>query len=166
MDKAADKGNTEPMSSGDLSSYQIGELMEQTRQLAADFRISTGKTLPVGGEIALYDASRLLGLGEPDTPTAGIDLQSSDSSTRFQVKSRALFSGAKSAPRLGSINPNGNWTHLLLVLMNESYQTTHLYTLELKVALSEANIGGKNAMTVAKFKVIGDCIWSQECVAP
>ena len=154
------------MSSGDLSSYQISELMEQTRQLAADYRNSTGKTLPVGGEIALYDAARLLELNEPAQPMAGIDLMSSDQSYRYQVKSRALFSGAKSAPRLGSINPNGDWTHILLVLMNESYDTTHLYTLSREVALSEANVGGKNAMTVAKFKVIGDCIWSQECVAP
>ena len=54
---------------------------------------------------------------------------------------------------------------LLLVLMNESYQTTHLYTLSRDTALAEAKLGGKNAMTVAKFKVIGECIWSSDVPA-
>lgn len=153
------------MNSGDLSNYHIGELMEQTRSLAADYRASTGKTLPVGGEIALYDAARLLELNEPASPLAGVDLLNQDQSQRFQVKSRAMFAGAKSAPRLGSINPNGDWTHILLVLMNESYQTTHLYTLSRDTALAEAKLGGKNAMTVAKFKVIGECIWSSDVPA-
>ncbi len=153
------------MNSGDVSSYHIGELMEQTRSLAADYRASTGKALPVGGEIAMYDAARLLRLLEPAEPLAGVDLLTEDQHARYQVKSRAMFAGAKSAPRLGSINPNGNWTHILLVLMNESYQTTHLYTLNRETALSEAKVGGKNAMTVAKFKVIGECIWSAEAIA-
>lgn len=153
------------MTAGDLSNYKISELMEQTRTLAAEYRASTGKALPVGGEIAMYDASRLLSLLEPTTQVAGIDLVSQDQNQRFQVKSRAMFAGAKSAPRLGSINPNGDWTHILLVLMNESYQTTHLYTLDRETALSEAKLGGKNAMTVAKFKVIGECIWGAEAIA-
>lgn len=145
--------------------YKIDLLMEQARQLASDFRESTGKSLPVGSEIALYDAARLLNLHEVAEGVAGIDLVSADQNLRFQIKSRALFGGAKSAPRIGSINAAGDWTHVLLVLMNESYATTHLYALNRETALDQIQQSKKNAMTVAKFKVLGECVWqAQEVV--
>ena len=146
--------------------YKIDLLMEQARQLAADFRESTGKSLPVGSEIALYDAARLLGLNEVAADIAGIDLVSDDQHLRYQVKSRALFGGAKSAPRVGSINPAGEWTHVLLVLMNDSYQTTHLYALDRATALEHIQSSKKNAMTVAKFKVLGECVWQAQETVP
>lgn len=141
--------------------YQHGLLIDQTRKLAADYRASTGKTLPVGPEIALYDAATTLGLFEPEAPMQGVDLVSETQEFRFQLKSRALFGGAKSAPRLGSINKNGDWTHVLLVLLNEAYETTHLYALDKSTALSELS-RSKNPMTVAKFKVLGDCLWEYD----
>ena len=36
--------------------------MSETRRLASEYRRATGKPLAVSGEIARYDASRLLGL--------------------------------------------------------------------------------------------------------
>lgn len=143
------------------SPYDIDLLIEQTRQLAADYRSSTGKALPVGAEIALHDAARLLNLVEPAEPVAGIDLQSPDQSVRYQLKSRAIFAASKSTPRLGTINKNGDWTDVLLVLMNDSYETTHLYALD-KARVIEELQGNKSAMTVAKFKVLGECVWSRE----
>lgn len=140
--------------------YKIDVLMEQARSLAADFRLSTGKTLPVSAEIALYDASRILGLAATQEPTLGIDLIDANADFRFQIKSRVIFPGAKSAPRIGAINAAGDWTHVLLVIMDEHYSTTELYALDRKTALDQVASLKKNAMTVAKFKVLGECLWS------
>lgn len=140
--------------------YKIDLLMEQARSLAADFRLSTGKTLPVGSEIALYDAGRLLGLQTVPEGIAGIDLVDPNQSCRYQVKSRVIFPGAKSAPRIGAINRAGDWTHVLLVVMNEAYDTVELHALDRDTALNEIEKLKKNAMTVAKFKVLGQCLWS------
>ena len=142
------------------SPYKIDLLMEQARSLAADFRSSTGKTLPVSAEIALYDAARLLSLQPVDESVAGIDLTDANDEFRFQVKSRVIFPGAKSAPRIGAINTSGEWTHVLLVIMNEAYEATELFALDRESALTEVSGGKKNAMTVAKFKVLGECLWS------
>ena len=147
--------------SGASNLYQLGLLIDQTRSLAADYRASTGKALPVGPEIALYDAATTLDLVEPSEPLQGIDLVSKDNERRFQLKSRALFGGAKSAPRIGSINKAGDWTHVLLVLMNADYETTHLFSLEKSIALKELS-ASKNPMTVAKFKVLAQCLWENE----
>ena len=43
--------------------YSVDVLMQQARQLAANYRRATGKTMPgVSNEISVYDAIRLLHL--------------------------------------------------------------------------------------------------------
>jgi hypothetical protein len=42
----------------------IDKLMAEARRLAVEYRQTTGKTLPVTSEIAVYDAIRLLNLDQ------------------------------------------------------------------------------------------------------
>ena len=53
--------------------YSIDLLMQQTRQLAARYRQTTGNTLPVTGEIARSDVAKALNLTLSDELTMGYD---------------------------------------------------------------------------------------------
>ena len=45
-----------------MAVYKLDKLMAETRRLAAEYRRSTGSTLPVSAELAKFDAISLLGL--------------------------------------------------------------------------------------------------------
>jgi len=47
--------------------------MQQTRQLAARYRQTTGNTLPITGEIAHFDVAKALNLSLSDDLTLGYD---------------------------------------------------------------------------------------------
>jgi hypothetical protein len=53
--------------------YSIDLLMQQTRQLAARYRQTTGNTLPVTGKIARFDVAKALNLTLSDDLTLGYD---------------------------------------------------------------------------------------------
>ena len=151
------------------NTYSVNMLMEQARTLAANYRKTTGKTLAgVSGELAVYDAIRLLKLCSVDdnlpyeaigTENAG-DLEND----RIQIKGRTLFSDSKSSPRIGQIKTSEHWDSVVLVLMNDDYEPFEIYgidreSLEENAASKDSNRGKRGAMTVARFKKIATMIW-------
>ena len=104
-----------------MTIYSIDKLITETRRLAAEFRRSTGQALPVSGEIARYDAARLLGLTLCDQRTGGVDAigNGQREGQRIQIKSRVITTEKKSGARIGQLNPNGEWDTVLLVIMDQ-----------------------------------------------
>jgi hypothetical protein len=148
--------------------YSIDKLIAETRRLAAEFRRSTGQTLPVSGEIARYDAARILGLTLCEQRTGGIDAigNGDREGQRIQVKSRVITQDKKSGARIGQLNPNGDWDTVLLVIMDQDYEPCEIYEAtreEIQEAMSDSSRrSSRGALSVAKFKIISWLVWTRE----
>ncbi len=145
-----------------MSIYDFESLMTQTRRLASQYRESTGQSLPVTVELARFDAITLLGLKESD-PSVCEGLRVEDGVKKLiQIKGRVIYPGGKSRQRVGQLNIKAPWDYTALVIYNPDYLPVAIYeasreVLEPIIAESEGNKRG--AMTVAKFKAIGELIW-------
>ena len=107
--------------------------------MAAEYRRSTGSTLPVGPELAKFDAIRLLGLEAAPEAEQAIDAIAEQSGVveKIQIKGRVEFNEGKSRSRVGQLNIEANWDKTLLVLMNADYQPVEIHSLT-RQALEDA----------------------------
>ena len=147
-----------------MGTYDVDKLMTEARRLAADYHKATGQTLPLTNEIARHDAMRLLNLVAPEQLIAGVDAigQGEQSSERYQIKGRVMFAESKTRARVGQLNMDGQWTRVVLVLLNEDYQPVELIEVtrpDIHNALQSIKPNKRGAMTVAKFKAIGKTVW-------
>lgn len=151
-----------------MTIYSIDKLITETRRLAAEFRRSTGQALPVSGEIARYDAARILGLTLCEQRAGGIDAigNGDREGQRIQVKSRVIAQDKKSGARIGQLNPNGDWDTILLVIMDQDYEPCEIYEAtreEVQEAMSKSSSrSSRGALSVAKFKIISWLVWTRE----
>jgi len=150
--------------------YSIDKLMHETRQLAAKYRMTTGTTLPVTGEIARFDVAKALNLQLIADLTQGFDANGlgERAGVRFLIKGRVIFEDSRSTPRIGHINPDGRWDNVVMVLFDDDYLPVEMYEAssdDIKTAhkAKQANQNKKRAaMSVAQFKIIGKLVWTQE----
>ncbi|MBF0254941.1 MAG: hypothetical protein HQL47_00450 [Gammaproteobacteria bacterium] len=149
--------------------YAAKELIAQARRLAADYRRTVGRPLPgISNEIAEYDAISLLGLQSVDDKSQGYDAIDLGNGERIQIKSRTLFDESKnSSARIGQLKMNQEWDAVMLVLMDEDYQPVEIYQasradLEEYVSQASASRAKRGALSVARFKIIGELRWTRE----
>lgn len=152
-----------------MSLYSIDKLIEETRRLAAEFRRTTGTMLPVSAEIARYDVSHHLKLTLSDRRSKGFDAIGRDEreGLRVQIKSRVIGDSVKPGHRIGQLNPEGEWDLVILSLMDNDFEPLEMYQAtreEVLQALSKTsnNRGKRGAVSVAKFKVISQLVWTKE----
>ncbi|PWK49982.1 hypothetical protein [Pleionea mediterranea] len=147
-----------------MSIYDFEQLMSQTRQLASQYREATGQSLPVTVELARFDAITLLGLTElSDTETEALLIEN-DQEKRVQIKGRVIFPGGKSRQRVGQLNLQSEWDYTLLVIYDADYQPSAIYRLAREIAeqeMASQTTNKRGAMTVAKFKAIGESVWER-----
>jgi len=80
----------------------------------------------------------------------------------------AIFDERKSGHRIGQLKLNQDWDSVLLVLMNEDFETVEIYeaTREDIAACMEETGGSRRsrrgALSVARFRIIGRLLWSKE----
>lgn len=145
--------------------YAAEKLIAQARQLAAEYRRTMGKPLPgISNEIAEHDAVRLLALEPKASAEAGWDAVDPENGHRIQIKSRTIFDESKSGQRIGQLKMNQDWDAVVLVLMDEEYEPYEIYRalredLETFVDASSSNRSKRGAMSVARFKIIGELVW-------
>ena len=135
--------------------------MEKTRQIALEFRETTGQSLPITSELARYDIARLLELQLPDETSQQTDILTGDK--QFLVKGRVIFDPTKSGYKVGSVNMNIDWASMLLILYNNLYQPESIYDIS-RIALIEhfesQTKKQKPSLSIAKCKAIGQQVWS------
>ncbi len=152
------------------AAYSMDALIAQTRRLAAEFRALTGKPLPVSGEIAQYDACRLLNLKPASPGTGGYDAIGLEhrAGQRIQIKGRVVSQEGRIAHRIGQLKIDQNWDILMLVLMDEQFLPSLIYEAKravIEAYLSDAEGRSRNrrgVMSVARFKNIAQLVWSRE----
>jgi len=150
--------------------YSVDKLIEQARQLAADFKQMTGKPLPgVSNEIAEHDAVKFLGLELCDDRTQGFDAKRALTSTgpqHVQIKARTIFNDNYRGQRLGQLKLDKEWDSVVLVLMNEHYQPFEILEARREVIVENINDNSnrmkRGAMSVAKFRNIATLVWTLE----
>lgn len=166
--------------------YSVDKLMTEARRLAVEYRRATGRALAIGGELAKHDAIRLLQLTPAPPDTVGYDAigpsirpdedearldpgrEPADSSCRYQIKGRAMSATGKGGERIGQIRTDQPWDRLLLVLMDDEMEPFEIHeaTREAVLAAFESAAGSKRGkrgpMSVARFKYIGELVWSAE----
>jgi hypothetical protein len=145
--------------------YAAEKLIAQARQLAADYRRTMGKPLPgVSNEIAEHDAVRLLGLEPAGGSEVGWDAVAPETGLRIQIKSRTIFDESKGGQRIGQLKMGHPWDAVLLVLMDENYEPYEIYQamrddLAEYADASSSSRAKRGAMSVARFKVLGELVW-------
>lgn len=144
----------------DLS--DIVDLLRQIKALAVRYYDTTGRPLGVTGEIAEYEATRILRLELAAVRQHGWDAtrQSAVGVDRLQIKGRRL-----PATRVPSLSLEREWDTALLVLLDEGYNAVAIHEAS-RAAVEEALLApGSRArnergqMSIGKFKAIGSQVW-------
>lgn len=153
-----------------MSIYSVDKLMSEARRLAAEYRKATGQPLAISGEIATHDAIRLLGLEAAPASQGGYDALGREGEwkgLRIQIKGRAVFDERKGGQRIGQLKLDKEWDRVVLVLMDEEFEPFELWAadrdaIEEALAEAESKRNKRGAMSVAKFKAIGQLVWTRE----
>jgi hypothetical protein len=147
---------------------EVLEILHEAKRLARRYHELTGKPLGVTGEVAEYEAHRILGVDLAAARNAGYDATEHDSAGRLrklQIKGRCVLPGAKSSQRVGRIDVKKEFDVVLLVLLDDHLDTTAIYEApraEVLKALTEPGSLARNergALSVSKFEAIGKLRW-------
>lgn len=142
------------------------KILRDAKRLARRYRAVTGKPLGITGEVAEYEAARILGVQLTPARNAGYAIEKAKGRThRLQIKGRCLLPRCKPSQRLGSIDVKKKWDAVLLVLLDENFDATEIHEANRRaVAAALAAPGSKarnerGALAVSKFKAIGKLRW-------
>jgi hypothetical protein len=134
---------------------------------AKKYRQLTGKPMGITGEVAEYEASRLLGIRLTSARQPGYDAVDEWSGTlrRLQIKGRCLPANAGAAQRLGSIRLAHDWDAVLMVLLDEALEAVEIWEADRPAIVDALTAPGskarneRGALDVRKFESIGRLRW-------
>ena len=146
------------------------EILREAKKLAQKYRALTGKPLGITGEVAEYEAARILGVELTPARQAGYDAieKHNGSLRRLQIKGRCVLENCKPGQRLGSIDITKDWDSVLLVLLDEKFEAFEILEApraEVVAALAAPGSKARNergALSMSKFKSIGSVRWRRE----
>jgi hypothetical protein len=150
-----------------LDLEKVGQLLEQAKEVAREYRSITGRPLGITAEVAGYEAARLLQLSLCSEHQADYDATGPDGK-RYQIKGRVIYKRSKPAQRFGSIRLDHEWDAVLLVLLEADFSPTEIYAAErseVEKALMAPGARARNtrgALNIARFKAIARLAWSRE----
>ncbi len=150
--------------------YSVDKLISEARHLAAEYRRTTGQPLGISSEIAQHDACNLLNLEPVKDASCGFDAigRGDRQGLHIQIKGRVIFDEAKKNQRIGQLKVEQDWDSIMLVLMDENYETESIYEVDRDVLLEAlndqtgSNRSKRGAMSVAKFKNLASLVWARE----
>lgn len=149
---------------------RILEILREAKKLAQEYRHLTGKPLGITGEVAEYEAAKILGMELTTARQAGYDaIERINGKTRqLQIKGRCILPDSKPGQRLGGIDTGKDWDAVLMVLLDENFDAFAIYEAEREpviVALSAPGSKARNergALAISKFKSIGKLRWKRD----
>ncbi len=149
---------------------EIGKVLNTARRAAVQYKRLTGKPLGITGEVAEYEAARILELTLTEARQEGFDARKGGK--RIQIKGRVLGKNAGAGQRIGTIRLDKKWDSVVLVLLDEQFLPTEIYEAgrkKIKAALIAPGSKARNErgqLSVSKFKSIGRPIWLAEGAKP
>jgi hypothetical protein len=145
------------------------DALRRAKALAKEYRALTGRPLGCTGEIAEYEAVRLLDLQLAPVRQPGYDAirATADGGHRLQIKGRCVLPGASRGQRLGRIDCSKEWDGVLLVLLDANLDATEIWEADRAAAIGALKAPGsqsrnvRGALAVSTFKSIGNRIWTR-----
>lgn len=142
-------------------------ILREAKRLAQQYGILTGKPLGITGEVAEYEAARILGLQLTAARQAGFDAieERDGKERRLQIKGRSFLPGRKPGQRIGSIDITKEFDSVVLVLLDENFDATEIWEVERDAVLEALAASGskarneRGALPISKFKAIGRLRW-------
>ena len=152
------------------SSTRALELLRQAKALAKEYYQLTGRPLGITGEVAEFEAARILGVELAQVRQSGYDAVrvTPEGTLRLQVKGRCFGPNAKPGQRLGSIQLSKEWDAVLMVLLDPDFEAREIWEADrtaIATALTKPGSVARNkrgALGVAQFKRIGKQVWKRE----
>ena len=146
---------------------EVMEVLGKAKSLAQRYRTLTGKPLGITGEVAEFEAARLLKLKLTEARQVGYDAIRMEKGVphRLEIKGRCLLPRAKQGQRMSRIDIRQEFDGVLLVLMDEYYNATAIYEADRKPVIAALKAPGsksrneRGALSVNKFKAIGRLDW-------
>jgi hypothetical protein len=147
----------------------IFAILSDAKKFAQRYRALTGKPLGITGEVAEYEAARILGVTLTPARQAGYDATEGKGRNlrRLQIKGRCILPGSKPGQRLGSIDIEKEFDAVLLVLLDENLEATAIYEASRQAVIDAITAPGskarneRRALSVSKFKSIGSARWQK-----
>jgi hypothetical protein len=147
------------------------EVLREAKRLAQKYYRLTGRPLGITGEIAEFEAIRLLGLRPAPVRQSGYDaVQPGEGSAvkKMQIKGRCIQGGCPGrGQRLGRIELTKDWDSVLLVLLDDNLDAVEIYEAD-RPAVTEAltrpgsrSRNERGALAISKFKAIGRLRWKR-----
>jgi hypothetical protein len=152
-------------------SNQIMNVLQKAKLLAQSYRQLTGKPLGITGEVAEYEAARILkGLTLAPARTPGYDaVEQVDGALRkLQIKGRCVLPGCNPGQRIGSIDIAKDFDAVLLVVLDENLEANAIYeagrgeVIEALTAPGSKSRNERGALGLRKFRSIAKLRWSKE----
>lgn len=106
------------------------ELLCQAKGIAKEYYRLTGRPLGITGEVAEFEAARILGLELAAVRQVGFDAVrrvSNDAVVRLQIKRRCFGLDAKPGQRIGAIQLSKEWDAVLLVLLDRDLEAREIW---------------------------------------
>ena len=147
-----------------------GQILSKIKTLATKYHSLTGRPLGVTGEMAEYEAVRLLKLDVSQVRQTGFDAirKTKKSVKKIQIKGRVLQPTSKQGQRLGAIQLDKEWDSVILVMMDNKFNPTEMYEADradIEAALKKPGSKARNErgqLSVSKFKSISSQIWTNK----
>lgn len=145
----------------------IGKILGSAKRLATWYYAVTGRPLGITGEVAEYEAVRLLGLERSPVRQPGYDAirRRGGRITRLQVKSRCILDPSKPGQRIGQIRLDREWDKVLLVILDRDLEPVEILEAG-RAAVTRALLrpGSKSrnkrgALALNEFRRIARRIW-------
>lgn len=149
---------------------EVMEILSAAKKLAQRYRVLTGKPLGITGEVAEFEAARLLNLQLVEARQAGYDAIRMEGGVphRLQIKGRCILDKSKKSQRLSKIDIKKEFDGVLLVLMDETFNATAIYEADREPVIDALTAPGsrsrneRGALDVRKFRAIGRSVWPVE----
>jgi hypothetical protein len=149
------------------SNAEIMKILAEAKRLAQRYRQLTAKPLGITGEVAEFEAARLLQLTLAEARTAGYDATRVENGVvrRLQIKGRCVLPGSKRSQRISKIDVRKDFDAVLLVLMDDAFDAKAIYEADRAKVIEALTAPGskarneRGALDVRKFRSISKQIW-------
>lgn len=147
----------------------VYEVLREAKTLARRYYHLTGKPLGVTGEVAEYEASRILGLELVQARTAGFDaIETKDGvELKIQIKGRYFPNLRMRGGRLGSIDLKQPFDSVMLVLLDADYNAFQIFEAkrpDVEALLTRPGSISRNergSLGISQFKAISVLRWER-----
>ena len=147
---------------------KAGPILKKVKRLATKYYNGVGRPLGVTGEIAEYEAIRILHLDPCEARQKGHDAirKSKNGNENIQIKGRLLQD--KKGGRVSKAPKADDVKYIILVVLDENYEPIKIFRADCQIINVELDKPGSESrnkrrqLNVSKFKSCSEEIWNNK----